>query len=168
MAGRRVTPAFGAAARSFRPLHIPARSPPRRARTPAESADDDDPLNHRLITGARSYPHHTGSGLDFAAKVLKAGRHGVPGGENMLAYPDGSVRYFTVRECARLQSFPDDYLFTGSRRATTRQLGNAVPVLMCQRVAEEVRRHLEAMDQPKRATGAVALVARPPRRKLAR
>src|SRR5262249_29487426 len=66
-------------------------------------------LNHRLIPGARSYQGHTGSPLDEAAKTLKAGDHGVPGGENMLAFEDGRVRYFTVRESARLQTFPDEY-----------------------------------------------------------
>ena len=77
------------------------------------------------------------------AKVLKAGRHGVPGGENMLALPGGEVRYFTIRECARLQTFPDDYWFTGSWAKMTRQLGNAVPVAMCRRGAEAVRGHLQ-------------------------
>ena len=57
--------------------------------------------NHRFQPGARSYAGHTGSPLDEPAKTLKAGVHGVPGGENMLARPDGSVRYFTVRESAR-------------------------------------------------------------------
>src|SRR5207245_763895 len=95
------------------------------------SADDGDLLNHRLQLGARAYARHTGSRYDLPAKVLKAGWHGVPGGENMLAYPDGTVRYFTIRECARLQTFPDDYFFTGTWTKMTRQLGNAVPVLMC-------------------------------------
>lgn len=85
-------------------------------------------LNHKLNPGARVYPGHTGSNLDEPAKTLKAGDHGVPGGENMLANSDGSVRYFTVRESARLQTFPDDYLFHGSWTETMRQLGNAVPV----------------------------------------
>src|SRR5690242_14055385 len=58
--------------------------------------------NHRFQPGARVYPGHTGSLLDAPAKTLKAGDHGVPGGENMLAYSDGSVRYFTIRESARL------------------------------------------------------------------
>ncbi len=54
--------------------------------------------NHKLVAGAKSYPGHTGSPMDEPAKTLKAGAHGVPGGENMLAHSDGSVRYFSVRE----------------------------------------------------------------------
>lgn len=99
--------------------------------------------NHVFQPGARSYPGHTGSPLDEPAKALKAGVHGVPGGENMLAYPDGSVRYFTVRESARLQTFPDDYVFTGVWSETMRQLGNAVPVELGEIVARSVLRTLK-------------------------
>lgn len=99
--------------------------------------------NHRFIAGARSYPGHTGSPLDEPAKTLKAGDHGVPGGENMLRRPDGSIRYFSVRESARLQTFPDNYLFHGSWTETMRQLGNAVPVTLAEVVAKSIRRQLE-------------------------
>ncbi|TGP24874.1 MULTISPECIES: DNA cytosine methyltransferase [unclassified Mesorhizobium] len=99
--------------------------------------------DHRLQVGARSYQGHTGSPLDEPAKTLKAGVHGVPGGENMLRRPDGSVRYFTVRESARLQTFPDDYAFHGSWSETMRQLGNAVPVDLAHVVASSVREHLD-------------------------
>ncbi len=84
--------------------------------------------NHKFQPGARKYQGHTGSAPDAPAKTLKAGDHGVPGGENMLAYPDGSVRYFTVRESARLQTFPDWYVFQSSWTESMRQIGNAVPV----------------------------------------
>ncbi len=94
---------------------------------PKRSASEPD-LTHYLIPGARSYTGHTGSPLDEPAKTLKAGVHGVPGGENMLASPDGSVRYFTVRESSRLQTFPDEFMFTGSWTESMRQIGNAVPV----------------------------------------
>ncbi|MBY3245160.1 DNA (cytosine-5-)-methyltransferase [Rhizobium laguerreae] len=98
--------------------------------------------DHRFQPGARSYPGHTGSPLDEPAKTLKAGVHGVPGGENMLRRPDGSIRYFTVRESARLQTFPDDMIFHGSWTETMRQLGNAVPCELGRIVAAGVRNKL--------------------------
>lgn len=94
--------------------------------------------NHVFNPGARCYPGHTGSPLDAPGKTLKAGDHGVPGGENMLLRPDGSVRYFTVREAARLQTFPDNYVFRGSWTETMRQLGNAVPVRLAEVIAGSV------------------------------
>ena len=100
--------------------------------------------NHTVNPGARSYPGHTGSPLDEPAKTLKAGDHGVPGGENMLARPDGNIRYFTVREAARLQTFPDGYVFQGAWSEAMRQLGNAVPVKLAETVARSVARTLEA------------------------
>ena len=99
--------------------------------------------DHRFIPGARSYPGHTGSPLDQPAKTLKAGVHGVPGGENMLRRPDGSIRYFSVRESARLQTFPDDFLFHGAWGETMRQLGNAVPVQLAGIVARSIREQLD-------------------------
>lgn len=128
----------------------PAEKPWRTVRDTLVGLPDPehDPLgsllwaNHRFQPGARSYPGHTGSPLDEPAKTLKAGVHGVPGGENMLRKPNGSVRYFTVRESARLQTFPDDFLFHGSWTETMRQLGNAVPVQLARTVGEDVARYL--------------------------
>jgi DNA (cytosine-5)-methyltransferase 1 len=94
--------------------------------------------DHFLNPGARSYPGHTGSPYDEPAKALKAGDHGVPGGENMLRMPDGAVRYFSVRECARIQTFPDEWKFAGSWTESMRQLGNAVPVLLAETVAKRL------------------------------
>jgi len=98
--------------------------------------------NHQFQAGAKIYPGHTGSPLDAPAKTIKSGNHGVPGGENMLIKDDGNVRYFTVRESARLQTFPDNFIFHGSWTETMRQLGNAVPVVLAQRVAASVAEKL--------------------------
>lgn len=98
--------------------------------------------NHNFQDGARIYKGHTGSPLDLPAKTLKAGDHGVPGGENMLVSDDGNVRYFSVRESARLQTFPDGYVLHGSWTEAMRQLGNAVPVAMARRVAASVAERL--------------------------
>jgi DNA (cytosine-5)-methyltransferase 1 len=99
--------------------------------------------NHILQEGARCYPGHTGSYVDEPAKTLKAGVHGVPGGENMLRRADGTVRYFTVRESARIQTFPDDFRLHGAWSECMRQLGNAVPVELARRVGLSIAEKLK-------------------------
>ena len=106
--------------------------------------EPDGHNGHLFQPGARSYPGHTGSSLDLPAKALKAGDHGVPGGENMMLRDDASVRYFTIRESARLMGLPDDYEFPRSWTESMRQMGNAVPVQLGRAVghwlAEQVGR----------------------------
>lgn len=99
---------------------------------------NDTVPNHEFRDGARPYAGHTGSELDVPSKALKAGDHGVPGGENMMALPDGSYRYYTVRESARVQTFPDDYVFSGSWTEAMRQIGNAVPVELATAVGKSI------------------------------
>ncbi len=103
---------------------------------------------HRLRLGARSYRKHTGSAWDEPAKALKAGAHGVPGGENMLDLGDGLVRYFTLREMARLQGFPDDFDIGGGWKGPVRQLGNAVPVQVGERLGAWMANLLRKAENP--------------------
>ena len=107
--------------------------------------------NHWKIPGARAYPGHTGSTLDWPSKTLKAGVHGVPGGENMMVCDNGSLRYYTLREMARIQTFPDGHYFTGARSNVTRQIGNAVPCDLAAAVAAPLRKlfDLESSGQKK-------------------
>lgn len=100
--------------------------------------------DHIFRDGARSYPGHTGSELDWPAKTIKAGGHGVPGGENMIRFPDGSVRYFTILEAKRIQTFPDDFVIHGAWGEAMRQIGNAVPVRLGEIIGRDLRSRLVA------------------------
>lgn len=101
--------------------------------------------NHVFRAGAKIYPGHSGSVLDEPSKTIKAGAHGVPGGENMLVLDSGEVRYYTVRESARIQTFPDSYRFFASWTESMRQIGNAVPVKLAETVGSSVISHLRGI-----------------------
>ncbi|MCP2169148.1 DNA cytosine methyltransferase [Goodfellowiella coeruleoviolacea] len=109
---------------------------------------DDMPKEHIGWPDARIYPGHTPNVLDRPAKTVKAGVHGVPGGESVML-TDTLVkgtgksreyrhRYMTVRETARVMTFPDEWVLCGPRGEQMRQLGNAVPVLLGEVFAKAV------------------------------
>lgn len=130
---------------------------------PLENREHPEVTNHRVNPGARAYVGHTGSFIDWPSKTLKAGVHGVPGGENMISFGDGTVRYLTVREAARVQTFPDLWRFEGAWSEAMRQLGNAVPVELAAVVARSVADKLAAKRSdsapaPASANGGVGLL----------
>ncbi len=96
-----------------------AHAPRRHPRPPRTASNARTPgyIHHVGWPGAREYPGHTPNELDRPAKTVKAGVHGVPGGESVLRSDDGSIRYLTVREVARIMTFPDDWRLEGPRES---------------------------------------------------
>ncbi|CEK34521.1 DNA-cytosine methyltransferase,Modification methylase BspRI,DNA cytosine methylase,DNA (cytosine-5-)-methyltransferase,C-5 cytosine-specific DNA methylase [[Clostridium] sordellii] len=67
---------------------------------------------------------------------------------NQFIHPDHTQgRTFTVREAARIQSFPDNFRFMGSRTQQFKQVGNAVPPIMARSIAMAVNKALEKLNQ---------------------
>jgi DNA (cytosine-5)-methyltransferase 1 len=108
---------------------------------PIDGVDADGVANHRGIAGARAYPKHSGSPFDWPAKTMKAGVHGVSGGEAMIRFDDDSLRYLTVRESARIQGFPDGYEFPVPRSRAMGAIGNAVATPLARLLAEKLTEH---------------------------
>jgi DNA (cytosine-5)-methyltransferase 1 len=79
--------------------------------------------------------------LDPGGVLLKYHRHLMKGGKPRTGRVPG-VRRITVRESARLQSFPDDFLFSGRTSSQYSQIGNAVPPLLAAALATAIRRAL--------------------------
>jgi DNA (cytosine-5)-methyltransferase 1 len=96
---------------------------------------------------------------DQPARTLMA--HLGKDGYSHIHYDSRQARTISVREAARLQSFPDGFSFCGTMNPAFRQIGNAVPPLLAKAIAEHMMRVLkqterETVDEPRRTAAAVS------------
>ena len=88
--------------------------------------------NTQTFTNRFQVVNHKGVSHTVVAHICADGHYYI--------HPDiAQNRSITVREAARIQSFPDDYFFESSRTAAFKQIGNAVPVLMGEGIAKKIR-----------------------------
>lgn len=88
--------------------------------------------NTKSFTNRFQVVNHKGVSHTVVAHIAMDGHYYI--------YPSlDQIRSISIREAARIQSFPDDYFFEGSRTAIFKQIGNAVPVLMAEKIAQKIK-----------------------------
>ena len=103
---------------------------PKHANLDDVDADSRPAFNDRYYVQAWGKPSST-----VTAHISKSGHH--------FIHPDPRQhRSLTLREAARLQTFPDDFVFMGTKTSQFRQVGNAVPPLLAQQIAQVVAKTL--------------------------
>lgn len=103
-----------------------------------ETQDENADISH-IWSKAKRSPEQGNRRLkpDRPSTTIRAEHHG------NIQWHYKLERRISLREAARLQSFPDNFLFASAMRATERQIGNAVPPVLAWHIANAIRKHIE-------------------------
>lgn len=139
---------------------FPPKLLPDHVNVPAETSTETIPFKDRFRVQCRNGPATT-----VVAHIAKDGHY-------YIHYDPAQCRSLTVREAARLQTFPDNYFFAGNRTEQYRQVGNAVPPLLAHKLAKVVRSLLNQMNRSARRskaksaqTNVVSIASRTPKKR---
>lgn len=113
----------------------------------AETSDDWARLKASIVPpyDATKFPNKWRKmDRDRPARTLLA--HLGKDGYSHIHYDSGQARPISVREAARLQSFPDGFTFKGSMNSAFRQIGNAVPPLLARQIGISLKAQLLAQE----------------------
>lgn len=128
---------------------FPPKLLPNHVNVHVEQKSETIPFKDRFRVQCRNEPATT-----VVAHIAKDGHY-------YIHYDPSQCRSLTVREAARLQTFPDNYFFEGNRTEQYTQVGNAVPPLLAHKLAKIVRSLLNEMSRKKRRQTGDAVRTRP-------
>lgn len=131
---------------------IPSWVPVKNVLMPRNNVEKSFFHSQRMIDGFKKRKiRNEKSGKGFGFQILDpekpsytiSARYWKDGSDALVKYSENEIRMLTPLEAARIQSFPDDFVFCGGKKEQYKQIGNAVPPLLAKAVAGEIKKSFQ-------------------------